>query len=136
MAPVLTTHRPLPVRDLRRVLGGVALGVVVAVLLVALFGLVEAPDTVDRVTIENRTATQVEVGVSEPGEHAVLWLAAVDAGSTAVVEDVLDTSGDWIVRAEHAGDRIGAVRVPRSDLAHGGWRLVIPERWGEPPAGT
>jgi hypothetical protein len=135
MAPVLTTHRPLPVRDLRRIFGGAALAVLV-VLFVALLALVEAPTTVDRVTIQNRSPNQVEVGIRGRHDDAVLWLAAVAPGSTAVVEDVLDPGGDWVVRAENAGRRVDKRRVARDDLERQAWRIVIPASRGEPSAGT
>ncbi|HEY8215494.1 MAG TPA: hypothetical protein VIH82_00050 [Acidimicrobiia bacterium] len=135
MAPVLTAHQPLAVRDLRRIMGGIALGVVVAAVFVGVLGLVGEPDTVDRVTIENRGASQLEVGVAGD-DHAVLWLAAVEPGSTAVVEDVLDGGATWVVRAEHAGRRAGELRLPRAQLERRGWNVVIPAGWGDATTGT
>jgi hypothetical protein len=131
MTPVLTKQQPLPVRDLRRIVGPIALGVIVAALFALLLGLVAAPDTVDHITIENRASTQLEVGVQFGSEPGVLWLATVEPRSTTVVDDVLDDPRDWIVRGEHAGQPAGTLRVSRAELAQRGWSVVIPASWGK-----
>jgi hypothetical protein len=131
MTPVLTKPHPLPVRHLRRIVGPIVLGVIGAALFALLLGLVAAPETVDRVTIENRASTQLEVGLQFGSEPGVLWLATVEPRSSTVVDDVLDEPGDWIVRGEHAGQPAGMLRVSRNELAQRRWRVVIPASWGE-----
>jgi len=131
MSPVLTRHKPQPVRNLRRGAGLVVMGVVTVGLFALLLDLVAPPATVDRLTITSRAATQVEVGVTAHGAPGALWIATVEPGATAVVEDVLDHDGDWVVRGEHAGRSLGELRLPREELARRGWRVTIPAGWGE-----
>ncbi|MEX2255093.1 MAG: hypothetical protein WEC34_06620 [Acidimicrobiia bacterium] len=131
MSPVLTRHKPQSVSNLGRVAVPIALAVVFVAIFAALLGLVATPDTVDHLTIENRSATPVEVGVSSGTSSDVLWLAGIDAGTTARVAEVLDQGNEWVVRAEHAGAVLGERSYSRDELKDSGWRLTIPADWGQ-----
>lgn len=131
MSPVVTMHKPEAVWSLRRVAVPIALAVALVAIFAALLGLVADPETVDRVTIDNRSATAVEVGVSSGTSPDVLWLTSIGAETTAQVTDVLDQGDEWVFRADHAGAMIGERTYTRDELEHRGWRATIPADWGE-----
>jgi hypothetical protein len=135
MTPVLTRHAPEPVRNLRRVAAPVALVVPLVAAFVLLMQLVAGPATVDRIAIRNRSDLELEVSIHPGGDPSSLPLAAIEARSTTTVDDVLDQGDKWVFRGEHAGQRVGDLRLSRRDLENRGWQVTIPADWSERGAG-
>jgi hypothetical protein len=133
MTPVLTRHAPEPVRNLRRVAGPAAVAIAIVGVVVLLSALVAAPATINRVTVDNRTDVELDVSVRPSPAAGGLYVTAIDPQSSTAVLDVLDQGDRWIVRAEHAGRRVGTLELRRSDLERAGWRIVLPKSWtGQP----
>ncbi len=104
MSPVLTRHAPEPVLRLRSVVVPVAAIVFFVVLFFGVLRLVESPAMVGRVSVDNRTSYDLEVGVTDGSNRDRLLLAALDADATTRVEDVLDQGSTWLFRVSRAGD--------------------------------
>jgi hypothetical protein len=128
MSPVLLESRPIPVRHARRA-AGIAVVALFALSLVGLFDLVRMPAEVDRISIDNETRDDLTVSVGS-GEGALLPVAVVEAGRSERVTDVLDQGDRWVVVLTRAGERVGVIRVDRSQLEADGWRVVVPEGFG------
>lgn len=131
MSPVLTRHAPEPVRHLRGVAVPVAVVVCFAALFAGVLRLVEPPATVGAVTLENRTALDLEIGVTDGSRTSELPLAPVDPGATTRVEDVLDQGSDWVFRITRAGEAVGTLERSRDRLRADGWRLIVPAALGD-----
>jgi hypothetical protein len=129
MSPVLTRHAPEPVRTLRRA-APIVLGVALAAASALLLSLVARRATIDKVIVTNRAPEQVDVSVRPAGERGALFVATVDPGSSARIDDVLDQGDTWVVRAEHAGTTLGELRIPRRALERRAWHVTIPAGWG------
>jgi hypothetical protein len=128
MSPVLLESRPIPVRRARRAVG-IAVVVLFALSLVGLFDLVRVPEAVDHLSIDNETRDDLTVSVGS-GDGALLPVAVVEAGRSERVTDVLDQGDRWVVVLNRAGERVGVIRVDRSQLEADGWRVVVPEGFG------
>jgi hypothetical protein len=128
MSPVLLESRPIPVRHARRAVG-IAVAALFALSLVGLFDLVRIPAVVDHLSIDNETRDDLTVSVGS-GDGALLPVAVVEAGRSERVTDVLDQGDRWVVVLNRAGERVGVIRVDRSQLEADGWRVVVPEGFG------
>jgi hypothetical protein len=131
MSPVLTRHAPEPVLRLRSVAVPVVAIVFFVVLFFGVLRLVESPAMVGRVSIDNRTSYDLEVGVTDGSSPGRLLLAALDADATTRVDDVLDQGSTWRFRVSRAGATIGTLERSRDDLRADGWRVVIPASWDD-----
>lgn len=100
------------------------LGGVVVILLLS--WLVRGPDFVDRVTIANRTAFDVDVNVAG-SDGGLLDLTYIIAGETKAVRDVIDQGDIWVFHFSYGGTDAGTLRLDRTGLAQNGWRVAIPE---------
>lgn len=87
--------------------------------------LLRGPDFVDRVTIANPTAFDVDVDVAG-SDGGLLDLYYVEAGKTAVVRDVIDQGDTWTFHFSYGGTDAGAVLFDRAVLAQSDWRVEIP----------
>lgn len=134
MSPILLESRPIPVRHARRVVGAVA-AVLLVLSLVGLFDLVRMPAEVQRLTIDNETRDDLTVSVGA-GDGSLLPVAVVEAGHSARVADVIDQGDRWVIVLTRAGERVGVIRLDRSQLEADDWRIVVPEGVGSstPPA--
>jgi hypothetical protein len=106
-------------RSVPAVLGGV-------VVILLLSWLVRGPDFVDRVTIANRTAFDVDVNVAG-SDGSRLELTYVTAGETKAVRDVIDQGDIWVFHFSYGGTDAGTLRLDRTTLAQNGWRADIPD---------
>jgi hypothetical protein len=88
--------------------------------------LLRGPDFVDRVTIANPTAFDVDVDVAG-SDGGLLDLYYVEAGTTAVVRDVIDQEDTWTFHLSYGGTDAGTLRLDRARLAQSGWRVEIPQ---------
>jgi hypothetical protein len=131
MSPVLTRHAPEPVLRLRSVAVPVAAIVLFAALFVGVLRLVESPAMVGRVSVENRTSYDVEVGVTDGSNRDRLPLAALDADAATRVEDALDQGSTWLFRVRRAGTTLGTLHRTRAELQEADWRVVIPASWDD-----
>jgi hypothetical protein len=131
MSPVLTRHAPEPVLRLRSVAVPLAAIVFFVVLFFGLLRLVESPAMVGRVSVDNRTSYDLEVGVTDGSNRDRLLLAALDADATTRVEDVLDQGSTWLFRVSRAGTTLGTLERSRDELQRAGWRVVIPASWDD-----
>ena len=131
MSPVLTRHAPEPVLRLRSVAVPLAAIVFFVVLFFGVLRLVESPAMVGRVSVDNRTSYDLEVGVTDGSNRDRLPLAALDAAATTRVEDVLDQGSTWLFRVSRAGTILGTLERSRDELQRAGWRVVIPASWDD-----
>ena len=131
MSPVLTRHAPEPVLRVRSVAVPIAAIVLFVVLFFGVLRLVRSPAMVGRVSIDNRTSYDLEVGVTDGSNRDRLLLAAVDPDATTRVEDVLDQGSTWRFRVSRAGTTLGTLERTRDDLQRAGWRVVIPASWDD-----
>ena len=131
MSPVLTRHAPEPVLRLRSVAIPLAAIVFFAMLFFGVLRLVESPAMVGRVSVDNRTSYDLEVGVTDGSNRDRLLLAALDADATTRVEDVLDQGSTWLFRVSRAGTTLGMLERSRDELQRAGWRVVIPASWDD-----
>ena len=131
MSPVLTRHAPEPVLRLRTVAVPVGAIILFVVLFFGVLRLVESPAMVGRVSIDNRTSYDLEVGVTDGSNRDRLLLAAIDADATTRVEDVLDQGTTWLFRVSRAGTTLGTLARTRDELQRSGWRVVVPASWDD-----
>jgi hypothetical protein len=106
-------------RSVPAVLGGVTV-------ILLLSWLVRGPDFVDRVTITNGTAFDVDVDVAGSG-GGVLDLTYITADETKVVRGVIDQGDIWIFHFSYGGTDAGTLRLDRTRLAQSDWKVEIPE---------
>jgi hypothetical protein len=104
----------------------IALFVIGAVVCAAMAYVLRDPAFVDRVTIDNPSATEVDVDVRPSTAGARLAVAAVPPDSQATTLDVLDQGDDWIFNFSSGGIDGGDLHVTRAELAADGWRVVVP----------
>lgn len=126
MTPQTLTRAPRSRPAIGRVARSVpaVLGGVVVILLLS--WLVRGPDFVDRVTIANRTALDVDVNVAG-SDGGLLDLTYIAAGETKSVRDVIDQGDIWVFHFSYGGTDAGTLRLDRTRLAQNGWRVEIPE---------
>jgi hypothetical protein len=129
MSPVLTRHAPEPVLRVRTLAVPVFAVVASVALFFGLLRFVEPSDTVDAVTIDNRTSYGLDVDVADRDGGARLLLAAVDPDASTRIHDVLDQGDTWQFRVERAGTHIGTIERSRDQLSADGWRVVVPASW-------
>jgi hypothetical protein len=84
------------------------------------------PSTVERVTISNPTAYDIDVEVTDRDRDGWLPVAIVEARSEHVAQDVIDQGEVWIFRFLHWGDPVGEFSPTRAELERNGWRVEVP----------
>jgi hypothetical protein len=84
------------------------------------------PSTVERVTISNPTAYDIDVEVTDRDRDGWLSVAIVEARSEHVAQDVIDQGEVWIFRFLHWGDPVGEFSPTRAELERNGWRVEVP----------
>lgn len=103
---------------------GVAVTVAGMVLVLQSTGL---PEYVDEVTVENGTAFNLRVEVSDGESESWLTVGTVPADDMKVFSRVIDQGEVWLFRFHGQGRSGGELEVDRSQLESDGWRLVVPE---------
>lgn len=120
---LIRVPRPRPVvRQVARIVPLILLSVV-AVVVVS--WLLRGPAFVDRVTIGNPTAFDVDVDVAG-ADGRLLDLRYVTAGETVVVRDVIDQGDVWIFHFSYGGTDAGTLRMERPRLEQDDWTVAIP----------
>jgi hypothetical protein len=104
--------------------------VAVAIALAVALCLPHAPPTVD-VVVAN--PTEFELTVEATSAHRDGWttVGVVEAHTTMPIDDVIDQGGTWILRFAGQGRGGGELRLDRSDLEQGSWRIEVPARVGD-----
>ena len=129
MSPVLTPAPPQAAATrLGRNVAAIVVGGVVALALI--FGgtqALEGPGVIERVTIDNPTAYQVEVTVAGSDGGSRLALGPVAAGERHAFASVVDQGDRWVVHVTSARSDGGEFVVRRADLQRGKWTITIPE---------
>jgi hypothetical protein len=82
---------------------------------------------VERITIANPTAYDLDVDVTGPGQEGRLPIAIVEARSEDIAQDVIDQGDVWIFRFLHWGDSVGHLSLTRAELERNGWHVEVPE---------
>jgi hypothetical protein len=101
-----------------------------AAVILGLSWLIRAPDFVDRVTIANQTAFDVDVNVAAAG-GGVLDLTYIPAGDTKAVRGVIDQGNVWVFRFSYGGTDAGTLRLERTKLERDDWKVEVPEEVAE-----
>jgi hypothetical protein len=114
---------------MRKGIGKASRGLVVLALLAASCS--GPPPTVERITITNPTAYDLDVDVTGPGTEGRLPIAIVEAGTEQVAQEVIDQGEVWIFRFRHWGDVVGELRLTRAELERNAWRVEVPAEVGE-----
>ena len=132
MTPSLMTRaRPAPAKRSTKIVVS-AFGVIALLgLFVGLSRLVEGPDFVDRIKVDNPTPFELDTTITSGTHDGWTAIAPSEARTTTTVDDVVDQGSTWIFRFSRAGVNAGEVRVSRSDLERSGWTVRIPERLGD-----
>lgn len=107
---------------------GVAVTVAGLVLVLQSTGL---PEYVDELTVENGTAFDLRVEVSDEEGETWLIVGTVPADDMKVFSRVIDQGEVWLFRFHGQGRLGGELEVDRSQLESDGWRLVVPESVAE-----
>jgi hypothetical protein len=85
-----------------------------------------APPTVERITLVNPTAYDLDVEVADEDRAEWLPVAIVEAESEDVAHEVIDQGEAWIFRFRHFGDPVGELSFTRTELERNGWRVEVP----------
>lgn len=85
------------------------------------------PDTVDSLTVDNRT--EFPLGVEVRGGEGESWLGVgtVPAGESKAFPRVLDQGQTWLVRFSAQGETSNQYRFSRQDLVVEDWTLNVPD---------
>ena len=125
MTPQLATRSPRSRWGVRRFVWVVP-AVFLGILVIAVFTrLLQGPDLVDRVTIENTTMFDVDVDVSGSDDR-LLNLTHVEARETTTVRDVIDQGDVWVFHFSYGGTNAGTLRLEREELERQGWTVAVP----------
>jgi hypothetical protein len=116
-------HRDVPVYEL-------LVGVLALVAFIAVQPAIRSPRMVHRITIDNPTQNDLDVAVASSTNGPWLDAATLTHGKQAVVEEVVDQGGTWVVRFTAAGETGGDLVITRADLRGGGWHLQVPASVG------
>lgn len=103
-----------------------AVGVLVAVVLVAGSTLLARGPAMVDVTIENESSAPVMVTVFGRDGSSVLPIGTVPAGSHTKFRAVIDQGDDWHFALTVGPDRVGELRRTRAQLDAAGWTVTIP----------
>src|SRR2546429_8022744 len=128
MSPVLTPAPPqaAPTR-LGRNVAAVAVGGLVALLLIfAGTQALEGPGVIERVTVDNPTPYQVEVGLAGSEGGSRLALGPVAAGERHAFASVVDQGDRMVVQGTSARSDGGEFVLRRADLERSKWVITIP----------
>lgn len=88
-------------------------------------------DVVDRLTIVNRTAFDVEVQLSDAEKQSWQILGRAGHESSTVNELIADEGPTWVFRFHYGGELVDELAVKRSKLVRDGWRVEVPQRIDE-----
>jgi hypothetical protein len=130
MAPVALESQPIAVRRTRAAAAFVLLVVAAIAVFIGLTALLRGPEFVDHITLENRTALELAVAVSDQDRDALLGIATTPPTGTARVEDVIDRGDTWVFVLTNAGEPVGRIELTRDELESRGWRVVLPATLG------
>jgi hypothetical protein len=108
----------------------IVLGVVALLGLVLVGRLVPSPTTVDRITVHNGTAYDLDVDATDAGRDGWTPIGVAVARSDAVFADVIDHGDVWVFRFVGQGRAGGEVRVTREQLEADDWELTVPASVG------
>ena len=120
---VSVDDRP-PTRQRRYVLPLVIGAVVVTVASFVLTRAFEPTHYVDRLTIANPTAFNVDIDLAD-GDGTV-GLGTVAAQRTEAFHEVVDQGPTWVLRFSSAGVAAGELQLTRGALERSGWRVRVP----------
>lgn len=126
MSPTLLQSVPVSVRKARRALWASSAVVVGAAALMGMTALLRGPEFVDHVSIDNRSAYDLDVAVTDAQRTGLLGLTTIGPHQGDRVEDVIDQGDTWVFVITRASDEIARIRIPRHDLAANGWRVTLP----------
>jgi len=85
------------------------------------------PARVPTVTIENPTAYDIRVDVSDADQAGWTVLGSARQHCSATVESAVDRGDTWVFRLRAQGMAQDEIAVSRSDLERANWHFVIPE---------
>jgi hypothetical protein len=97
--------------------------------------LVQRPDFVSQVEVENRTGVAVDVDVAGGPHEGVTLLGNVGAHETNTYGDVIDQGDRWVVRVRAPSRQTVVLTFTRDQLARAHWRVVIPSSLALKPTG-
>jgi len=108
-----------------------------AIVIAAVFALAagallfDDPSRVPTVTIENPTAYDVRVDVSDGDQAGWTVLGSARQHCSASVESAVDRGDTWVFRLRAQGMVEDEIAVSRSDLEQANWHFVVPETLAE-----
>lgn len=104
----------------------IAIAVVVAGLAVAILSAgLSGNNFVDRLTVVNRTAYDLDVDVTDGARSGWTGIGTAQRDGVDVFEQVLDQGDTWIFRFTYGGVTAGEMRRTRADLRRDSWRLEV-----------
>ena len=126
MSPLLTRPRAVPDERVRHVAIAVGLGVVGVLVLMLLFALVRAPDSVEHLRVVNSSPDAVDVSVSATPHGPRYLLGTLDPNTSTVIRDVPDVGSNWVFHFADAGHSVGTRTTTRDSLANDSWEVSVP----------
>jgi hypothetical protein len=120
-----TTHKRF---RLRQLLQTNAAAIVVATVLAVVCGarLFDDPGRVSSITIDNPTAYDVRVDVSDAARADWTVLTSARQQCSASVESPIDRGDTWVFRLRAQGLAVDEITVSRADLENANWHFTIP----------
>jgi hypothetical protein len=83
-------------------------------------------ESIDRLTIVNRTPFDVNVEVSDAKKESWLILGQATHGTSTVNELVTDMGPTWVFRFHYGGETVGELTLVREELERARWRFEVP----------
>ena len=130
MSLVADTEQPTSSRRRIRPLW-IVLAVVAVLGFIAVSLLIPSPDTVNRVTIKNRSEFDVNVDATNASHDGWTPVGIALAHADTDMREIVDHGDVWVFRFTGQGHDAGELRVTRSDLAAAGWVLEVPDSVGQ-----
>jgi hypothetical protein len=88
---------------------------------------VDSPSRAPDITVDNETAYDLTIKVSDRAGDDWMGFALVNARSEVVVRAPIDHGSSWIFSFGAGGE----YSIDRADLEQAGWRMRVPEAVGE-----
>ncbi|MEW6475352.1 MAG: hypothetical protein AB1679_24110 [Actinomycetota bacterium] len=132
MTPILTRPRPAPPRHRGDVVVAVFAAILaVALLFVGVMPALRSPSFVDTVTLSNRHLWHAEVDVGRPDGSRWIGLGQAPRETTRAFQSVIDPGEEWLFRFAYRGIVQAQVAVSRVELQRAGWKVTVPDEFGE-----
>ena len=123
---MIRATNPGLVRQPRRTRAKMMVWLALPILLLGIGASCSMSETIDRLTIVNRTPFDVDVRVSDTKKDSWLILGRAAHESSTVNELVTDMGETWVFQFSYGGRSVGELSVERDELRRSRWRVEVP----------